>query len=269
MSGLLAASRIPVLLVPERLIVEAARDEGIQLDQLKPVRVERDAVLEEFEMARRVLGRAIERWQELAPSWTRLNFTMQHQSQDWWCWAATSVSVSAYYDSEVAWTQCTMVNAVKGLTTCCEDGASEACDQPNVLDKPLSHADVLDHKQRGSVGYDVIQQEIDAGRPLALRIGWNCDDGDCDGGHFAVIEGYQSFGDEWIAIDDPWYGADDLPLSRLTKGMYQGSGSWTHTYFTRPQPIPALMLDEIRLPWEIWERVRAEDSVVVGEEESR
>lgn len=263
MSRLLEQSRTPVSLVPERLIVETARDEGIQLSHLEPASVGRDAVFEEPAMAR-LLGSAIKRWREAAPSWTRLNFTMQHQEQQNWCWAATSVSVAAHYHPQTGWTQCTMVNAEKGITTCCEDGSSVACDQPNVLDNPLNRAEVLDHKQKGPAAYDVIRNEIDAGRPLAWRIGWSG-----GGGHFAVIEGYQRIGDEWVAVDDPWYGASDLAVSTLTGGLYQGSGSWTHTYFTRPRPIRAAMLEEIRLPWEIWERVRADEAAIVGEGEGR
>ncbi len=165
-------------------------------------------------------------------SWVRLNFTMQDQSQTLWCWAATTVSVAAYYDPQSDWTQCAMVNAVKELTTCCGDGSSIECDEANVLDAPLSRADVLDHKERGSVGYDVIRQETDAGRPIAFRIRWSG-----GGGHFAVIEGYRGSGDEFVAVDDPdpGYDAVDISVSALTDGKYQGTGSWTHTYFTRPQ----------------------------------
>jgi hypothetical protein len=258
MSALLEASRIAVPLLPERLIVEAARDEGIELDALKPALVGRDAVFAEPDLAGRVLEGAVRRWRERAPSWTRLNFTMQHQQQTEWCWAATSVSVSSHYDAQSGWTQCGMVNAEKGLDLCCEAGSSAPCNQPNVLDSPLTRAEVLDHKQSGPAAYDAIRGEIDAGRPLAWRVGWSG-----GGGHFAVIEGYQRFGAKWVAVDDPWYGSTDVALSTLTEGTYQGSGSWTHSYFTRPPPIRSLVLDEMRLPWEIWERVRAEDAGIV------
>ena len=257
MSGLLRESRVPVSLLPGRLIVEAARDEGVRLEE--PGLMPSD-VLEEPGLAERVLGRAVERWRDIAPSWMRLNFTMQRQLQTQWCWAATSVSVSEYYDPDTHWSQCTMVNAEKELTTCCRDGSSEDCDTPNVLDAPLSRADVLDHKQTGSVGYDIIRREIDAGRPLAWRIRWSG-----GGGHFAVIEGYQSFGDEWVAIDDPLYGASDLPVSTLTGGSYQGTGSWSHTYFTRPQSIRRLEPDELRAALDSRARVHPEGSTVVGD----
>ena len=78
-SGLLEASRVPLWLVAEALIVKAARDEGIRLDQLEAEAAGREAVLSESEMARRVFGSAIERWRDRAASWTRLSFTMQHQ----------------------------------------------------------------------------------------------------------------------------------------------------------------------------------------------
>jgi len=168
---------------------------------------------------------------EAEPSWTRLSFTMQHQEQTEWCWAATSVSVARHYDARTTWTQCRMVGAEKQVDTCCEDGSSAACNQPNVLDAPLSRAGALDHKDRGRADFDTIRREIDAGRPLAWRVGWSG-----GGGHFAVIEGYQEAGDEWVAVEDPWYGASDVSVAALTDGVYQGSGSWTHTYFTRPPP---------------------------------
>jgi hypothetical protein len=167
---------------------------------------------------------------ERASHWARLTFEMQRQCQTEWCWAATSVSVSHHYDPESDWTQCAMVNAEKELTGCCEDTAGDDCNRPNVLDRPLSRAEVFDHKERGPVAYDVVRREIDAGRPLAIRIGW---DGG-NKGHFVVIEGYRSVGEEWVAVEDPRSGVSDLPVSTLTSGGYQGSGAWTHTYFTRP-----------------------------------
>lgn len=260
MARLLEESRIPVPLLPEAVIVDAARAEGIPLDQL--TRAERDAALEDPEITRRVLANAIKRWRDQAPRWVRLNFTMQNQSQNLWCWAATTVSVSAYYDPETAWTQCALVNAEKEITTCCDDGSSKACDQTNVLDAPLARADVLDRKQRGAVDYDAIRQEIDAGRPLAFRVKWSG-----GGGHFAIIEGYQSVGGEWVAIEDPepGYDAIDIPLRTLADGAYRATGLWTHTYFTRPQPPQPVATEEMRRGLDISDDVAHEDTGVLLE----
>jgi hypothetical protein len=64
------------------------------------------------------------------PALAALKFTMQHQLQSEWCWAAVSVSVAHYYDARSPWTRCKMVNAQTGNTTCCENGGSDACNQP-------------------------------------------------------------------------------------------------------------------------------------------
>jgi Papain-like cysteine protease AvrRpt2 len=165
----------------------------------------------------------------VAPSWKRLSFTMQHQQQTQWCWAATSVSVARFYDGRTRWTQCGMVDAALGQHGCCHQGGSARCNRPNVLDAPLARADILARRQNAAVGYSAIRAEIDAGRPVAWRIGWRG-----GGGHFAVIEGYQRRGAQWVAIDDPWYGQSDVAVSTLLGGRYQQTGAWTHTYFTRP-----------------------------------
>ena len=43
-----------------------------------------------------------------------LKFTMQQQEQTNWCWAAASTSVSHFYDSSSAWTQCKVANTQLG-----------------------------------------------------------------------------------------------------------------------------------------------------------
>ena len=260
MASLLEESRIPVLLLPERVILDAAREEGLALDGL--TQAERDAALADPQITRRVLANAVDRWRDLAARWVRVHFSMQDQNQNLWCWAATTVSVSAYYDPQTEWTQCALVNAEKGVTTCCDDGSSEDCDQTNVLDAPLARAGVLDRKQRGPVDFDVIRQEIDAGRPLAFRVKWSG-----GGGHFAVIEGYQTAGAEWLAIQDPepGYDAIDIPLTTLTDGAYRGTGSWTHTYFTRPQLPQPVATEETRRALGVTDDVAREDRAVALE----
>lgn len=260
--GLLETSRIAVSILPEKLIAKAAHEAGIRLEELRPTRQENDVVLRDVDAARVVMERAVLHWWELLPPWTRIDFTMQHQEQTQWCWAATSVSVALYYSALSGWMQCHMVNLELGQATCCEDGSTSACNQPNVLDSPLDRARVLDQMQNGSVGIDAIRDEIDGGRPLAWRIGWSG-----GGGHFAVIEGYQQgFGVDWVAVDDPWYGPSDVALSTLTGGTYQGTGTWTHTYFTRRTPsifeLPPLE-PVFTFPPEIWEHVLAEEASLV------
>ena len=159
--------------------------------------------------------------------WRRLAFTMQHQQQTQWCWAAVSTSVSLYYDTSSTWTQCTVVNAELGQTTCCQNGSTSACNQPWYLDLALQRTGNLDGFSGGTTSFADIRTQIDAGRLLGARIGWSG-----GGGHFAVIEGYKPGpGDQRVAIDDPWYGASDITYNTFATS-YQGTGSWTHSYTT-------------------------------------
>ncbi|HYP48093.1 MAG TPA: papain-like cysteine protease family protein [Thermoleophilaceae bacterium] len=266
MPGVLESSRVPISLLPPELIAETARDEGIELSELEPHRRDDTVVLENKRLARRVFSLAIERWWLEIPEWRRLDFTMQMQAQTQWCWAATSVSVRLFYTPGANWTQCDMVNAELGQTTCCTNGSSNQCNQPNVLDAPLDRADVLNRMVNSTTDYATIRDEINAGRPLAWRIGWSG-----GGGHFAVIEGYRVIGGEWVAVDDPWYGASDVALTTLTGGTYQGTGSWTHTYFTTRPPL--ILLPDFplpfELPWAIWQPLLTGPGVAVGGGEGR
>ena len=51
------------------------------------------------------------------------------------------------------------------------------------------------------------------------------------GAHFLAIIGYRLRND-MLAVDDPWYGKSDVAYATFNSS-YQGSGSWTHSYFTR------------------------------------
>lgn len=167
-----------------------------------------------------LLIRFIYRWRQLA-------FTMQHQQQTQWCWAAVSTSVSLYYDPSSTWTQCTVANAELGQTTCCQNGSSAACNVPWYLNSALQRVGNLNAFSNGATSFTGVRTEVDGGRPLGVRIGWSG-----GGGHFAVVEGYKPGpGEQRVAIDDPWYGASDLTYATFVSS-YQGTGSWTHSYTT-------------------------------------
>lgn len=70
-----------------------------------------------------------------------------------------------------------------------------------------------------------------------------------------VIYGYSIvFGVDYFDIDDPIYGKTHLTVSDFSSN-YQGSGTWTHTYFTKSyfkMPIKVLIPNEAILR-RIWE----------------
>ena len=157
----------------------------------------------------------------------RLFFNMQMQTQSNWCWAATSTSVSHFYWFWSTWTQCRVANGELGHSDCCHSPVPSACNVPWYLDKALTRTNNF-VSITGQVSFQQVRDEINAGRPVGARIGWNG-----GGGHFMVIYGYSRFfGMEYFDIDDPIYGKSHLSVSDFASN-YQGSGTWTHTYFTK------------------------------------
>jgi hypothetical protein len=154
-----------------------------------------------------------------------LTFTMQHQQQTQWCWAATAVSVNLYYHPASGWVQCALANSALGQTTCCANGSSSSCNKAWYLDRALKIVGNLNTWSTGKAGFPSVQTEIGNCRPLCLRIGWNG-----GGGHCVAIYGYAGTN---INIGDPWYGNSVIGYAPFPGG-YHGGGTWTHSYFTKP-----------------------------------
>lgn len=154
---------------------------------------------------------------------TTLPFVMQSQLQGNWCWAATSSSVSAFFDPSSGWSQCNVASASLG-SACCS--APLPCDRPFTLDGPLT---VTGNLQGLLAGNDVrasLQAEIDAGRPVCCHISWIS-----GGGHFVALAGYDWSTDD-LLVDDPLYGRQTVPYSTFV-AAYRGAGSWDYTYYTQ------------------------------------
>lgn len=160
-----------------------------------------------------------------------LHLTMQTQQQSNWCWAAVSTSVAHFYSSSSPWTQCSVVNAELGASTCCTNGSSSSCNQPWYLDLALTRVGHLDHWAGGTATRQQIMTEIDHRRPLGVRIGWSG-----GGGHFVAIDGYEEDQNERdggiVEVTDPIYGTSRLLYETLVSS-YQSTGSWTHSYWTK------------------------------------
>jgi hypothetical protein len=158
----------------------------------------------------------------------QLPFTMQRQAEDQWCWSAVTVSVSVFYLPSSSWTQCSLVCAELGNSTCCTDGSIPACNQPWTLDAALLRTNNLLQWAAGTAPAATIQTELGASRPICCRIGWNG-----GGGHFVAISGYQNDGtDEEVTVEDPFFGQSQVNLATFTTA-YQNDGVWTHTYYTK------------------------------------
>jgi hypothetical protein len=155
-----------------------------------------------------------------------LSFAMQSQEQSNWCWSAVATSTSLFYDTSSGWVQCTVVNDELGQTTCCADGSTTDCNQVWFLERALTRTNNLNTWQAGSLSASAIRSQLSAGRPLGVRIGWSG-----GGGHFVILHGIDS--SSTVTVSDPIYGTSTMSLSTF-KTNYQGTGSWTHSYLTRP-----------------------------------
>lgn len=161
------------------------------------------------------------------PRWRHLPLTVEIQLQTQWCWAACSASVSHFYDPGSSWTQCTVVNAELGQTGCCRDGSSGQCNRPWYLDLALARTGSLATWTDGTAPLPTIRSQIDAARPVGARIGWAS-----GGGHFVMISGFLDDATGLLEVRDPIFGTSEISIASFASS-YQGSGSWTHTYYTK------------------------------------
>jgi hypothetical protein len=166
----------------------------------------------------------------------QLPFNMQVQTQTNWCWAATANSVSHYFSRWSTWAQCSIANAELGHNDCCQMPVPSDCNVPWYLDRALTRTNNF-VSITGPATFQQVRDQINIGRPVGARIGWSG-----GGGHFMVIYGYSLIGgDEYFDIDDPIYGKSHIPVSEFSTS-YQGTGTWTHTYYMKPY---------FRFPWDL------------------
>jgi hypothetical protein len=152
---------------------------------------------------------------------------MQHQQQSNWCWSAVSVSTSLFYNSSSTWTQCSLANQQLGQSTCCQNGNTAACNKAWYLDKALSETGNLDGWQSGTVPQAILEGDLVKTCLVGVRVAWSG-----GGAHFIIVDGAAT-SNSTVHVEDPIYGSSDISYNTLVSS-YQGTGSWTHTYFTKP-----------------------------------
>ena len=169
------------------------------------------------------------------PAARYLGLNEQHQQQTEWCWAATTVSISLFYDPSSTWTQCSLVNKYSNLTTCCEDGSSTACNHGGWPDLSLpitgNYASMSGVDQAGTTdkpSFETILGEIAAGHPVSIAIWWNG-----GGGHNPAVDGYDDKNPPTIDVQDPWYGPSTQVDFNSFPGSYNGGATWGSSYFTK------------------------------------
>ena len=153
------------------------------------------------------------------------NFTLQHQEQTLWCWAATTVSVAGFYNVNTFWkTQCRLVNEILKQTTCCENGSSAQCNHTSSTENALKFTKHWQSTTEAAEPMPIIASEISKGQPLCAIVEWPD-----KSSHATLITGVHPEGT--IDIQDPWSGFSTLTVDAFTN-RYQGNGVWTRSLHT-------------------------------------
>lgn len=140
--------------------------------------------------------------------WVDLEVEPQRSSH--WCWAAIGVALAAYYHD-------------RRLDQESVAGASNV-DRP--LDKVLEEHGCFGHWSMGKPSFERIRFEIDAGRPVCIRIQWYA-----GGAHYVVIRGCDSTL-RTLLIEDSLSGPSEHVYSRFPDDYAKRGGVWTETFWT-------------------------------------
>lgn len=157
-----------------------------------------------------------------------VTFTMQAQTESNWCWAAATASISHFYLSTSAWTQCTIANDALGRNDCCTTPTPGLCNVTCYYEDALSVTGNYDSMGSPAVGTVVVK--LIAGRPVGatLTIAGG-------GAHGVVISSWMDFmGDEWFGIEDPAGGFLYERVIALQNGTY--GQTWVQSYYTKAAP---------------------------------
>lgn len=161
----------------------------------------------------------------LDPLEIHLDFEVQAQTESEWCWAAVATSVNHFYNPSSTVTQCQVVDHQLGRNDCCDNPSSSNCNEPGYLDQALQYLNNFASEKGQGSDQDIVTA-LDAGTPPCIRIGWAG-----GGGHFIGVNGCEPMG--LIDVSDPIWGDVTVTVDTLTGGQYEGSGTWTNTYFTQ------------------------------------
>jgi len=164
-----------------------------------------------------------------------LNFPIQQQICDQWCWASVAAAVCACYNDLNAPDQRGVVNLVlgDGSGECdCQSDPALPCNQPQDLSWVLAnirHAGA----QVTVLQFSQVVNEIDSGRPIVVQVTLS---EPAASNHAVAIYGYTAQG--CVRIADPMHAGDTITVS--LSDFMSGSptafhGTWQTAYLTIPR----------------------------------
>jgi hypothetical protein len=160
-------------------------------------------------------------------------YLLETQEESEWCWAAVAQSVERFFDPNAELTQCQIANNVIVRRNCCGDPVPDSCNVPQRLTDALGNRGIDRLQKDGALSrplsFGELQQQLDAHRPVCVRIEW-----DGGGGHAVVVTGYQllSSGARLVDVADPLYPDCTVDYEELANA-YQGDGRWTDSFLVK------------------------------------
>lgn len=156
-----------------------------------------------------------------------LDIPQKYQEEDQWCWAACSEAVLDYYGTIRTQTDIAQYGT-GGANIWNWIYGSTLNPTRRGIDLILLHFGEISSMGRPTVlSQATVQGEIDGGRPIVIRWGW-----DSGGGHHLVVRGIEP---DSIYLMDPWNGPTINSYSWVCDGA---NHTWTHSLQLTTNPAP-------------------------------
>jgi hypothetical protein len=161
-----------------------------------------------------------------------MQFPIQKQTEDKWCWAAVSASIDNYFVPSVNMQQCGVAHRVLPALDCCVN--PDVCNTGASLELALSKVGRFKKMFLGPAKFADVCAQLNLNLPVGARIAWNQ-----GGAHFVVITGFatSTSGQQVLSIADPLFPNSTIYYNDFVSA-YQaktnGGGKWTHTYYVHP-----------------------------------
>ncbi|WP_229891122.1 papain-like cysteine protease family protein [Streptomyces mashuensis] len=150
------------------------------------------------------------------------DITMQKQEKTQWCWDASGNTIAAWWGYSYTQTQfCDLAHSATGVS---------CANQPATLGDMAGAWQKMGFSNTGTgvssaLSFNDISTEVNASRPMGVRIGWNS-----GGGHMNVIYGFDERNNT-IGVGDPWPDTQTYTWWNYNDYVSNGSFKWTHSRY--------------------------------------
>lgn len=148
------------------------------------------------------------------------DINMQKQEKTQWCWDASGNTIASWWGYNYSQTDfCNLAHNATGVS----------CDnQPATLGDMAGAWQGMGFGNTGQgvsspLSFSETSNEVNAGRPMAVRIGWTS-----GGGHMNVIYGYDE-SNNTIGVGDPWPDTQTYTWWNYNDYVSNSSFKWTHS----------------------------------------